>query len=74
MDQHKQIEVGKLFTEEEINRAITLFCTVPPHLFAQRCDAEVIAPVLDRINQKTGQSNSSRYLAYVLQALFSQER
>lgn len=71
MDYRKEIAIGELFTEEEIAKAISLYCTVPAHLFAQRCDTEVVAPVLDRINKKTGQPNSSRYLAYVLQALFS---
>ena len=73
MDERKQVEIGKLFTEEELCKAITLFCTTPPHLFAARCDAEVVAPVLQRINNVTGQQNSSRYLAYVLQALFTQK-
>jgi hypothetical protein len=68
---YRQIQVGELFTEDEINRAIKLYASVPTHLFATRCDAEIVAPVIDRINKKTGQQNSSRYLAYVLQNLFN---
>jgi hypothetical protein len=71
MKVHRQIQVGELFTEDEINRAIRIYCTVPQHLFATRCDTEIVAPVIHRINEKTGQQNSSRYLAYMLQNLFN---
>jgi len=65
------INIGEIFTEDEINRAIKLYTSVPTHLFATRCDAEIVAPVIHRINEKTGQQNSSRYLAYMLQNLFN---
>jgi hypothetical protein len=71
MNVHPTYKVGELFTEAEIQKAIHLYASLPSHLFAQRCDAEVVAPVLHRINEKTGQQNSSRYLAYCLQNLFN---
>jgi hypothetical protein len=71
MNVNPTYKVGELFTEAEIAKAIKLYASTPSHLFAQRCDVEVVAPALDRINLKTGQQNSSRYLAYMLQNLFN---
>ena len=69
-------QLGDLFTQEELDRAIKLFVECRTHEFAERCDTEVVAPVLQRINKVTGQQNDSRYLAYLLQSVFmnSQER
>ncbi len=66
----KAYQIGDLFTQEEIDAAIKLYVACRTHEFATRCDAEVVAPVLQRINKVTGQQNSSRYLAYMLQSVF----
>jgi hypothetical protein len=70
----RTIQLGELFTAEEIDRAYEIWCR-----WQQRKDrpvpaaeiAEVIvAPVLDRINETTGQENDARYLGYLLCWIF----
>jgi len=55
-----------ILTEAEIQRAIDLYSSAPREAFAAQCAETIIAPVIERINSKTGQENDPRYLAYVI--------
>mgnify|MGYP001195848264 CR=1 FL=1 len=62
--------VRELFTEAERRKASKLYTEEPPGCFAERCDKEIVAPVIARINVATGQENCSRYFAYMLELYF----
>jgi hypothetical protein len=66
--------ITDFLTKDEIDRAIRLYNEAAPGTFARRCDEEIIAPVIDRINRKLGQENDSRYLAYAVEYVFNQSR
>jgi len=55
-----------IFTDSEIQRAIDLYSSTPRDKFAAACSEQIIQPVIERINSKTGQENDPRYLAYVI--------
>jgi hypothetical protein len=75
----KMIVLTDLFTEKEIDDSFKIIAdhwTVLPHAQHGRDQVpaltdvlveKIVDPVLCRINEKTGQQNDARYLAYVLQ-------
>lgn len=74
MTEGKLVRLSDFLTVAEIERAFTLFVEAPIGTFAARCDAEIIAPVLGRINAALGQENDSRYLAYVVELALMAKR
>jgi hypothetical protein len=69
----KMVAVADFLTPEEIERAIKLYRAVDrPQYFAGRCRDEIIAPVIDRINEDLGQENDPSYLAYAVEYALSQ--
>lgn len=65
----KTVQVGDLFTEDEIAQATVLWWHVEDHRFARLCATLIVEPILPRINAKTGQENDALYLAYMLQCV-----
>ena len=63
----KTIPVGAILTQKEMKEALKLYDTAENHRFAERCAAEIIGPVIDRINKDSGQENDPRYLAYCIE-------
>lgn len=63
----KMLPIGQILTTTEMKEALRLYKRCESHLFADRCAAEIISPVLERINKITGQENDARYLAYAVQ-------
>lgn len=70
----KTVAIGELFTAEELDRAKALYVAADPGTFARRCAEEIVAPILARINEKTGQENDARYLAYAIEYAMDQTR
>jgi hypothetical protein len=66
----RQVPSFEWLTDEEVQAALRLHQQVPSHEFAKRVEAEVIAPVIDRINAHFGQEMHAPYLAYMLQNEF----
>lgn len=60
----KRITLGEIFTADELKRAEKLYKECNGIVFNKRCTAEIVAPVLARINQVTGQENDANYWAY----------
>lgn len=56
-------------TAEEIDKAVALYakCRWQGIAFAPVCERDIVAPVLDRINEALGQENSAGFLAYVIE-------
>lgn len=68
----KQVQIKDFITEEQFEAAFKLYVTAEPGTFARRCATEIIEPILPEINQKLGQENNAKYIAYVLEGAFSQ--
>jgi hypothetical protein len=69
----KKIALGKLFTEQELAKAAALWAkTRMSPLFHSRVRDEVVIPAMPRINKVTGQENDADYMAYMLEAVFTQ--
>ncbi len=67
--------VGELFTGLELTAARQLYLDSPPGSFCDNVVNVVLTPnVMARINAKTGQENNARYLGYMLEHLFNQQR
>lgn len=61
----KTIELGKLFTVDELKRAASIFATETwAH---QRIVDEIVTPKMAHINAVTGQENDAGYIAYALE-------
>ena len=54
-------------TPEEIDKAYALYQVAPEGAFAKLCAAEIIAPVMARINRTLGRENDAVYLAYCVE-------
>jgi hypothetical protein len=67
----RSVRITDFLTQEEIVRAMRLYNKASPGTFASRCAEEIIAPVIDRINQKLGQENDPRYLGYAVEHVFN---
>ena len=67
-------KLGDLFTEEAIDRAYTAYVQAKSH--GTPPNAALVAVIeeraLEAINEKTGQQNDARYLAYLLEYVFDQ--
>ncbi len=70
----KTVALGNILTETEIKYALKLYEEADRASFAERCAAEVIRPVIDRINEATGQQNDPLYLAYTVEFAFMKSR
>jgi hypothetical protein len=69
----KQISLGEMLTPEQLEAALTLWNELKgTGRFAAEAARIIIEPNLPAINQKLGQENDARYLAYALEYAFSQ--
>jgi hypothetical protein len=66
----KKIGISDFLEVEEVVEAIRLFRDSSDSTFAEKCDAQIIAPQIERINAKLGQEHHPRFLAYVVQHTF----
>jgi hypothetical protein len=66
----KQVRLGDLFTEAEIDQAIKLW-NESPETFHKRAKVEIVEPAIPRINARTGQQNDAGYFAYAIEAALS---
>lgn len=64
--------ITDLFTEDEIKRASELYETSKPGTFNKAVTEQVVRPVIDRINAKTGQENDPRYIGYMIEHVLNQ--
>lgn len=69
---NKTVTLAQILTEAEIAQAVKLYQEAEPGTFARRCAAEIIEPVIGRINQALGQENSALYLAYAVEYILIQ--
>ena len=63
----KTLKIGQILDGQEMNEALKLYKSCENHQFAERCAAEIIRPVLERINKVSGQENDPKYLAYCVE-------
>ena len=63
----QRFTLAEIFTAEELSKAATLFIGCVPGTFADKAAEQIIKPVIDRINEKTGQENDPKYLAYLIE-------
>jgi hypothetical protein len=63
----KTISVGEILNPKEMKEALKLYAKSETGQFAERCAAEIIRPVIERINKSTGQKNDPKYLAYCVE-------
>jgi hypothetical protein len=64
------LTLDQVFTVIELNRALALYRECQRDTgkrFNTLCAEEIVSPVLDRINQTTGQENDANYLAYAIE-------
>ena len=62
-----QVSIVDFLTADEIDKAYALYQVAPEGAFAKLCAAEIITPVIDRINRTLGQENDAVYLAYCVE-------
>lgn len=67
----KNVALGDLFTDVQIDRALVIWRTDREHFHA-RVLSEVVEPAMAQINANTGQENDASYMAYMLEYVFSQ--
>ena len=60
----KRINLWDFFDEEDFNRAFKLRWE---HNAIERIEEELVLPKMKLIDERTGQENDSKYLAYALQ-------
>lgn len=63
----KTLPLGSILTKKEMKEALKLYKQAETHKFAERCAAEIVRPVIERINKETGQENDPLYLAYCVE-------
>lgn len=63
----KQVAITDFLTAAEIERAAKLYREAAPGTFAARCEAEIIAPILPRIELTMVQPMNARYVAYMVE-------
>jgi hypothetical protein len=68
------VNLTDFLTEAQIAKAHKLYDTYGQWDSVARIEAQVIAPNLATINEKLGQENNARYLAYACVYVFSQLR
>lgn len=74
MTKAKTLTLVQILTKEEMKEALALYGKCENHLFAERCAAEIIRPVIERINKSTGQENDPKYLAYCVEYAFMKSK
>lgn len=66
------ITIDQILTEPEIERAAQLYSRLSgTNKFVPAIEAELIVPNLPRINKALGQENDARYLAYLVEYVFT---
>lgn len=73
----KRITIADFLTDAEIKKAALMYeggTFDSGRTFADRCAAEIIEPVIGRINAKLGQENDPRFLAYCVEYAMMQAR
>lgn len=68
----KQFSIQDFLTEAQINQAAKIYKDTPSGRQATEICERVIKPNLAEINRKLGQENDPKYLAYVVEYVFSQ--
>lgn len=63
----KTLHLGSILTNKEMKEALKLYKKAETHQFAERCAAEIIRPIIERINKDLGQENDPLYLAYCVE-------
>jgi hypothetical protein len=63
----KMVTLPEFLTTAEIERAVKLYREAGIGKFAARCEAEIIAPILPRIQETLGQEMNARYVAYMVE-------
>jgi len=63
----KTLPIGQILTQKEMKEAIRLYKKCATSQFAERCAVEIIEPIIDRINEASGQENDPKYLAYCIE-------
>lgn len=77
MNTTKTLALGAILTKEEMEQAIGIYDNLGPtqkSQFAEQCAAEVIRPVIERINAQAGQENDPLYLADCIQMALMKSR
>lgn len=72
LEMTKQATLADIFTASELERAKELFLETPVGSFNKVVVAEIIEPVMDRINKALGQENDPRYMGYMLEHALTQ--
>lgn len=69
MNTVKTLPLGAILTKEEMEQAIGIYDNLGASKaqFAERCAAEIIRPVIARINEQSGQENDPKYLSYCVE-------
>lgn len=70
MAKPRTMPLNAILTKKEMENAIKIYDALGPtqkSQFAERCAAEVIRPVIERINESSGQENDPLYLAYCIE-------
>jgi hypothetical protein len=70
----KTVGISDFLTSKEITQARKLYLKTETHLFAKECAELIIKPALAKINQKLGQENDPRYLAYAVEYFLMKEK
>lgn len=69
----KTMTLPDFLTAAQIDAAVALYITLRgTGRFAAEVDRQIIAPNMAAINEKLGQENDSRYLAYAVEMVLSQ--
>lgn len=61
-----QLMLGELLTPPEIARAVEI---VKAHTLPHKQLLDFVTPLMPRINERTGQENSAKYFAYLLEGV-----
>lgn len=67
----KTFALGDLFTETELEEAHKIYLEGGGEHTLNYALTKFVEPRMEHINQVTGQENDARYIAYMLEAVFS---
>ena len=68
----RQVTLGDIFTEAEIEQAKEIYLASPPGTFRKAVVAEIVRPAMPRIDKALGQKNDPDYMGYVLEFALGQ--
>ena len=71
MVKRRMVDIRKLFGDDELRSALQIIRDIPSGKGRTDRLVEVVRPALPSINEKTGQDNDARYLAYALEYALS---